>query len=57
MEKHVQLTGSKRGQYILEDWANASAQFLKVMPQDYERVPEAQERAKERGLEGSMPPS
>ena len=52
IEKHVQLTGSKRGQYILENWANTSAQFLKVMPQDYERVLEAQERAKERGLEG-----
>ena len=52
IEKHVQLTQSKRGQSILENWAEASAKILKIMPQDYERVLEAQERAIERGLEG-----
>jgi glutamate synthase (ferredoxin) len=52
IEKHVTLTSSKRGQSILNNWESASAKFLKIMPQDYERVLEAQERAKERGLKG-----
>ena len=52
IEKHVQLTHSKRGQSILDNWSEASAKILKIMPQDYERVLEAQERAIERGLEG-----
>jgi glutamate synthase (ferredoxin) len=52
IEKHVALTGSKRGQSILDNWESASAKFMKIMPQDYERVLEAQERAKERGLQG-----
>ena len=52
IEKHVALSGSKRGQSILDNWESASAKFMKIMPQDYERVLEAQERAKERGLKG-----
>ena len=52
IETHVALTKSKRGQSILDNWEDSSAKFLKVMPQDYERVLQAQERAKERGLEG-----
>lgn len=52
IEQHVALTQSKRGQYILDNWNQALGQFLKIMPQDYERVLDAQERAKERGLEG-----
>ena len=52
IEKHVELTHSKRGQSILDNWNESLGKFLKIMPQDYERVLDAQERAKERGLEG-----
>ncbi|ADE54887.1 glutamate synthase large subunit [Coraliomargarita akajimensis] len=52
IEKHVELTGSKRGQAILADWPAIAGKFLKIMPQDYERVLQAQARAEERGLKG-----
>ena len=52
IEKHVELTGSKRGQSILDDWPETAGKFLKVLPQDYERVLQAVKRAEERGLAG-----
>ena len=52
IEKHVALTGSKRGQSILDDWPETAGRFLKVLPQDYERVLQAVKRAEERGLAG-----
>lgn len=52
IEQHVHYTGSARGKSILEDWPATAGKFLKIMPQDYERVLEAQNRALERGLEG-----
>ena len=52
IEKHVALTGSKRGQGILDDWPETAGKFLKVLPQDYERVLQAVKRAEERGLAG-----
>ena len=52
IEKHVSLTGSERGKAILANWPAIAEKFLKIMPQDYERVLQAQARAKERGLKG-----
>ncbi|WP_345783030.1 glutamate synthase large subunit [Coraliomargarita parva] len=52
IEKHVAYTGSKRGQAILDNWPAIAEKFLKIMPQDYERVLQAQARAEERGLKG-----
>ena len=52
IEKHVSLTGSKRGKAILANWPAIAEKFLKIMPQDYERVLQAQARAKKRGLKG-----
>jgi len=52
IEKHVMLTGSARGRDILADWPAVAGKFLKIMPQDYERVLQAQARAEERGLKG-----
>jgi glutamate synthase (ferredoxin) len=52
IEKHVAYTGSKRGQSILDDWPESAGKFLKIMPQDYERVLQAVKRAEERGLAG-----
>ncbi len=52
IEKHVEYTGSARGKSILDDWDNQQKHFLKILPQDYERVLNAMTRAQERGLEG-----
>ena len=38
IEEHVELTGSARGREILDDWAAASRQFVKIFPTDYKRV-------------------
>ncbi len=52
IEKHVDLTGSARGRMVLENWDRLLPKFVKVMPQDYERVLNALSRAEERGLAG-----
>jgi glutamate synthase domain-containing protein 2/glutamate synthase domain-containing protein 1/glutamate synthase domain-containing protein 3 len=52
IEQHVAYTDSARGKAILADWNNIVSQFVKVMPQDYERVLNAVSRAEERGLKG-----
>jgi glutamate synthase (ferredoxin) len=52
LEQHVQYTGSERAQAILKDWPETAGKFLKVLPQDYERVLQAMKRAEERGLTG-----
>ena len=52
LEQHVQYTGSKRAQAILKYWPETAGKFLKVLPQDYERVLQAIKRAEERGLTG-----
>jgi glutamate synthase (NADPH/NADH) large chain len=52
LEQHVLLTGSARGRDILENWERDLPSFIKVMPQDYERVVQSMARAAERGLHG-----
>ncbi len=52
IEKHVAYTGSVKGQYVLDNWQEILPQFVKVLPQDYERVVNAVSRAEERGLKG-----
>jgi glutamate synthase (NADPH/NADH) large chain len=38
VEKHLLFTGSARARELLEDWDNALANFVKVMPMDYRRA-------------------
>ena len=38
LERHRDLTGSPRAAWILEHWAAAQAQFIKVFPHEYKRV-------------------
>jgi glutamate synthase (ferredoxin) len=52
IEKHVELTGSVRGQAILDGWPDTAGKFLKILPQDYERVLQAVKRAEASGLAG-----
>jgi glutamate synthase (ferredoxin) len=52
IERHVEYTGSQRGAEILADWENRLPRFVKVMPNDYQRMLEAIERAHAAGLSG-----
>jgi glutamate synthase (ferredoxin) len=38
VRKHVEYTGSKRGQYVLDHWEELIPKFQKVMPLDYKRA-------------------
>jgi glutamate synthase (NADPH/NADH) large chain len=38
IEKHVEATGSPRGQWILENWGQMVPKFVKVFPHEYKRV-------------------
>jgi glutamate synthase domain-containing protein 3 len=38
LERHRDYTGSPRAAWILEHWAEAQAQFIKVFPHEYKRV-------------------
>jgi glutamate synthase (ferredoxin) len=38
VKKHVEATGSKRGQWILDHWSDVTKKFVKVFPHDYKRV-------------------
>jgi glutamate synthase (NADPH/NADH) large chain len=55
LKAHLGYTGSTRAREILDDWANARAHFVKVMPHEYRRaladtqqvvVPETRQKAK-----------
>jgi len=52
IERHVEYTGSVRGRHVLDAWDDVLPKFVKVMPEDFERVLNALSRAEERGLEG-----
>ena len=52
ISEHHKYTSSARAQNILENWDEYLNKFLKIMPEDYERVLNALKRAEERGLEG-----
>jgi len=48
--RHAQFTGSKRAQEILAAWNHWVPYFVRVMPNDYKRVLEAQKKMRETGL-------
>jgi glutamate synthase domain-containing protein 3 len=48
--RHAQLTGSKRAEEILSSWNQLVASFVRVMPNDYRRVLEAQAKMRAAGL-------
>tara|TARA_E500000178_G_C17033237_1_gene761809 strand:- start:496 stop:5100 length:4605 start_codon:yes stop_codon:yes gene_type:complete len=52
ISEHQELTGSKRAEDILANWNHFIQSFIKILPQDYERVLLALKRAEERGLKG-----
>ncbi|HVR62636.1 MAG TPA: glutamate synthase large subunit [Polyangia bacterium] len=48
--RHHQLTGSKRAEEVLATWQSWVPYFVRVMPNDYKRVLDAQKRMRESGL-------
>ncbi len=38
LARHRDLTGSPRAAWVLEHWADAQPQFIKVFPHEYKRV-------------------
>jgi glutamate synthase (ferredoxin) len=50
VERHVRHTGSARGQKVLEAWTAFAPRFVRVVPNDYRRVLEAQARMRAKGL-------
>ncbi|HEY5078535.1 MAG TPA: glutamate synthase large subunit, partial [Opitutaceae bacterium] len=52
VERHVAHTGSSRGRRVLEDWDSALARFVRIMPNDYQRMLACIDRAHGQGLTG-----
>jgi glutamate synthase (ferredoxin) len=50
VENHVQATGSRRGQLVLDAWPDLARKFVRIMPNDYRRVLAAQARFRAQGL-------
>jgi glutamate synthase (NADPH/NADH) large chain len=49
VRRHRELTGSPKAQALLDDWEAQVSHFTKVMPQDYQRVLDATQRAQAEG--------
>jgi glutamate synthase domain-containing protein 2/glutamate synthase domain-containing protein 1/glutamate synthase domain-containing protein 3 len=45
VERHVEVTGSPRGKWVLENWEEMLGRFVKVFPKEYKRVLEARQAA------------
>ena len=50
VSRHAQLTGSKRAAEILASWQQLVPLFVRVMPNDYRRVLDAQKKMRASGL-------
>ena len=50
VERHAALTESAHARRLLEGWQEVVPRFVRVMPNDYRRVLEAQARMREKGL-------
>jgi glutamate synthase (ferredoxin) len=50
VERHLEYTASPRARALLDDWQRTVTRFIRVVPNDYRRVLEAQARMRARGL-------
>ena len=50
VERHVELTGSVLGREVLDGWKQLSGKVVRVVPNDYRRVLEAQRKMRETGM-------
>ena len=49
--RHLEETGSAVAERLLADWSTSLSKFVKIMPKDYRRVLDAQQRAAEEGTD------
>jgi len=52
IQRHADLTGSRKAQAVLANWDAVLPKFVKVMPRDYKRVLQAIATAQAKGLSG-----
>jgi glutamate synthase (NADPH) large chain len=50
VERHAELTGSALARRVLERWSESAARLVRVMPNDYRRMLDAQARMRAKGL-------
>jgi glutamate synthase (ferredoxin) len=50
LERHLEYTGSSRAKALLDDWQTTVHRFIRVVPNDYRRVIEAQARMRANGM-------
>jgi glutamate synthase (ferredoxin) len=50
ISRHAQYTGSKRAEEVLAAWSQLVPSFVRVMPNDYRRVLEAQKKMRDTGM-------
>jgi len=51
IERHLELTGSVRAKYILDNWSGMIGRFVKVMPIDYRKALERMQAEEQRNTE------
>jgi len=52
VQRHLQYTGSRVAEMVLNNWEQSVDQFVKVLPDDYKRILDAFEEVQSEGLEG-----
>jgi glutamate synthase (ferredoxin) len=52
IEKHLEYTGSKLAERVLQNWDEMLPLFVKVMPKDYEKMLKAIKKMQDAGLSG-----
>ncbi|TMB02123.1 MAG: glutamate synthase large subunit [Deltaproteobacteria bacterium] len=50
VERHAQLTGSALARRLLERWGDTAGRLVRVMPNDYQRMLDAQARMRAKGM-------
>jgi glutamate synthase (ferredoxin) len=50
VERHAELTGSALARRVLEAWQRSAERLVRVLPNDYRRMLEAQARMRDKGL-------
>ena len=54
VSRHIALTGSTRASQLLFRWAEIRRQWVKVIPRDYKRVLQAEDAARQKGLDADF---
>ena len=52
LSRHVEHTGSRIAQRVLEKWPSMIRKFVKVLPHDYREMLDAMDIAEKEGLDG-----